>query len=680
MSNILIVDDDKQNILMLQELLKDYNHSVVSAMNGEEALEKARQEPPDIIVSDILMPVMDGFTLCSEWKSDEFLKHIPFIICSAEYTDEKDKDLAVKLGADSFIDKPINPDQLIETVKELTEDLKSGRHSAGRSILENEGKKDGVFLLYNERLIKKLEQKMLELEREVAERKRTENALLKEKNRLEEVTNFANCGLFMLDDQARIIYANSIAEKWFGALKDIKGQYCWDVLKIGGQKKKCVGLKVLESGETYRSENFVWTSDKEKRFFIEIASPVIDNNGKIYQVNLVVIDITERKKLESQLMQAQKMESLGTLAGGIAHDFNNILAIIQGFAYLARTKIPAGNEAINKLDQITEYTNRAVELVQQILTFSRPGIEEFKSVLAAPVIKESLKLLRATIPTTIELRESIFSTAYVMADITRIQQIIMNLCTNAYHAMQESGGVLNVELIEVIVDEEFASMYAEMNSGPYVRLTVSDTGQGIAPEVIERIFEPYFTTKEKGSGTGLGLSVVHGIVKSCGGTIVVFSELKKGTSFQIFLPVVQGESGEERKSDKALARGTGKILIVDDEKSMVQIGTEMMESLGYEVTGLTDSLEALEIIRLNPDKFNLVITDMTMPKITGMRLAKEIFNMRPDMPVILTTGYSEGIDEEAVKLAGIKALLKKPFSPEVLAATVQRIKQENHGE
>ncbi len=390
-------------------------------------------------------------------------------------------------------------------------------------------------------------------------------------------------------------------------------------------------------------------------------------------------EIRERKKLQEQLVQAQKMESIGTLAGGIAHDFNNILTSIVGFAYLAKMNSPKGSAGIDFLDRVAEAANRATDLVKQILTFSRMDNQELLPIMVWPTVKEAMKLLRASIPTTIEIRQNIAPTGNVMADPTQVYQIVMNLCTNAYHSMQETGGVLEVDLQEVIIDADFASMHVNLKPGLYASLSIRDTGQGIDPTIIDRIFDPYFTTKEKGKGTGLGLSVVHGIVRRYGGTITVASELTKGTRFIIYLPVVKDEAKPAEKTAESLIRGNETVLVVDDEKSMVIINREMLESLGYKVISCLDSRDALKMFRERHDKIDLVLTDMTMPGMTGLTLAREIVKIRHDIPVILVTGFSEGLNDEVIKKAGVRELLMKPYTPDKLSQIIRNILDESHG-
>ena len=374
-----------------------------------------------------------------------------------------------------------------------------------------------------------------------------------------------------------------------------------------------------------------------------------------------------------QLRQAQKMEAIGTLTGGITHDFNNILAAIIGYTDLAIIDIPDGSKARYNLLEAKKAIRRAKELVNQILTFSRQSEQKLIPVKISIIIKEALKLLRASLPTTIEIHKHIErDTGTIKADPTQVHQVLMNLCTNAGHAMRENGGgILDVRLRNVSISKKSE---IDLDPGPYVKLTVSDTGHGITPDVLERIFDPYFTTKEKGEGTGLGLSLVHGIVKDHGGTITVESEPEKGTTFHIFFPrIEEAEKGADKVAEEPLPNGQERILFIDDEFALVDIGKQMLEYLGYKVTTKTDSLEALKLFQEQPHEFDLVITDMTMPNMTGEKLAKELMRIRPDVPIILCTGFCGQITEENAKEIGIKEFAMKPLVMEDLAKTIRKV-------
>ncbi len=392
-------------------------------------------------------------------------------------------------------------------------------------------------------------------------------------------------------------------------------------------------------------------------------------------------DITERKraevaqeKLQEQLRQAQKMESIGTLAGGIAHDFNNILGIIVGNTELSMNDIPEENPAGYNLKEILKASLRAKEIVKQFLSFSRQTKQEAKPVRINSVIEESLKLIRSSIPTTVEIRQNLSTPVdTIHADPTQINQVLMNLSTNASHAMRENGGVLRVGLKNIDLDEKDATRYHDLIPGKYVVLTVEDTGHGIGPDVIERIFDPYFTTKEIGDGSGMGLSVVHGIVKNHNGAIHVYSEPGKGATFNVFFPVIKSETAAESTAHERFPTGTERILFVEDEPALADLGKRMLERLGYDVTMRTSSIEALEAFNAQPDKFDLLLTDMTMPDMTGKELAQALLRIRPGCPIILCSGFSEMIMEDNAQHLGIKAFIMKPLVMGELAETLRRV-------
>jgi signal transduction histidine kinase/CheY-like chemotaxis protein len=378
---------------------------------------------------------------------------------------------------------------------------------------------------------------------------------------------------------------------------------------------------------------------------------------------------------ERQLQQVMKLQAIGTLAGGIAHDFNNILFPIVGYTELTMDDIPEDSQARKNLEEILKATHRAKELVQQILTFSRQGGQERKPLKIQFLIKEALKLLRATIPSSIEIESKVDENCGpIKGDPTQIHQVIMNLCTNAYHAMQASGGKLEVALKEIDISYETSLERVGMKIGPHLELTVKDSGHGMEPEVLERIFEPYYTTKEQGKGTGLGLSVIHGIVKNHGGDISVSSQPGKGTQFTVYLPVIDEIDEEtEAVASAGATRGSERILLIDDEKQIIDMEQQILERLGYKVTPKTDSEEALEEFAALPDRFDLVITDMTMPKMTGDQLARKLMEIKPGIPVILCTGFNESITEEKALAMGIDKFIMKPIVKDELAGTIRSV-------
>ena len=378
--------------------------------------------------------------------------------------------------------------------------------------------------------------------------------------------------------------------------------------------------------------------------------------------------------MEAQLRQSHKMEAVGKLAGGIAHDFNNILSAIIGYTELAIMDASDHEVITATLQKVITAAGRAKTLIQQILAFSRKAQQEMVALNLKPLIRESLDFLRATLPASIEIRSHFsFEQGVVMADPTQIHQVILNLCTNAAHAMRRTGGTLEVKLDLVDGAADKSLIVDGLPEGQYVKLTVGDTGHGIEPEIMDRIFEPFFTTKEPGEGTGMGLAMAHGIVRSHGGIIRVNSKLGQGTSFEVLLPLIAAETRIEPKSKVANMQGKESILFVDDEESLVDIGRKMLERLGYTVFTFTDSLEALEAVQSQRDTFDLVITDQTMPKMTGMDLAREIHRRQKELPVILCSGYTKSVSPETAREEGISAFLMKPLSLQDLAATVRKV-------
>ena len=512
---------------------------------------------------------------------------------------------------------------------------------------------------------------------EITKRKRAEEALRKSEQEKEAILNSMSEVVVYHDMEHRMVWANRVAGESVGlAPEELVGCNCYEIWHQ--RSKPCSGCPVVKTYETGQPQEAEMTTPDGRVWFVR-GYPVRDANDNIAGVVEVTLEITERKRaeeekkeLEAQLRQAQKMEAIGTLAGGIAHDFNNILGAIMGYTQLAQ--LHAGDPSLKAdLDEVLRAANRAKDLVQQILTFSRQSEQEFKPVQGNIVVKEALKFLRASLPTTIEIQQDIESDALVMGDPTQIHQVLMNLCTNAGHAMRERGGLLDVSLVSVELDSDFVARRPDMKTGPYLQLTVTDTGHGMPPEVLDRIFDPFFTTKEKAEGTGMGLSVVHGIVKSHGGTIYAYSEPGKGSSFKVYFPAIERRLEPEKREEEAILKGTERVLFIDDEQALVNVGRQLLETLGYKVTTRTSSTEALELFKSRPDGFDIVITDQTMPNMTGDELANELIAVRSDIPVILCTGFSTRTREDKAHEMGIRGFVMKPLVLRDLAKTIRKV-------
>ena len=511
------------------------------------------------------------------------------------------------------------------------------------------------------------------IDKNITDKKKAELAKKESEARYRSMMESITDQLYICSPDYTIEYMNPAMLKHFG--RDATGETCHQVLhNLDTRCDWCVFDEVKQGEKTIET---TITSPLDGRTYRITNMPIQNTNGTVSKMSLYrdITDyleaVAEKNKAQTQLLQAQKMESIGTLAGGIAHDFNNILYPIIGFAQLSINELPENHPVKENLEDILTGAKRAGELVKQILKFSRQAGPEYQSIQIQPVIEEALKLLRSTIPANIDIQHELYKDArYIFGDATEIYEIIMNLCTNAYHAMEETGGTLKVSLYEKTPDSRL-----DLPPGEYCCLSISDTGTGIAYDVIDNIFEPYFTTKELGKGTGLGLSVVHGIVKNCKGDIIVESKPDKGTTFFIYLPLISEriKSDHIHTTDKQKTGGNENILFVDDEKSIVKLGTRILERLGYNVTGKINCIEALELFRTMPEAFDLVITDMAMPSLSGVEFAKKLIEIRPDIPIIICTGFSEKLDQEIARSIGIRAYLRKPIIMDDLCSKVREM-------
>ena len=519
--------------------------------------------------------------------------------------------------------------------------------------------------------------------RDITDRKQAEDALKEREEQYRAVVDNLGDSIMRYDCDYRHIYANPTALETTGLAAD---RYLGKTHhEMGFSEHLCQLWEkniqlVFDTGKQQNSEFDVELAQGKMSMELQL-NPEFATNGTVKSVIGISRDVTVRKQaeaektqLESLLRQAQKMEAIGTLAGGIAHDFNNILFPIVGFAEMLQEDLPQNSPEQESITEVLQAALRASDLVKQILTFSRQSDKELKPVKLQSILKEALKLLGSSIPKTIDIQTDIDpNCGVVVADPTQMHQIIMNLATNAYHAMQDSGGKLKISLIQAQI-ESIPLGFSELIPGKYALLKVIDTGIGIKKNVMDKIFDPYFSTKEKGKGTGLGLSVVQGIVKSCNGDIHIYSEPGKGTEIHVYLPIMKKASNSGKQDSlQPIQGGSERILLVDDEKAIIKMEQQVLERLGYQITSKTDSVEALEVFKANPNDFDLIITDMTMPKMTGLQLTNEIKAVKTDIPVIICTGFSDQINEEISAELGIQGYVTKPVIKREIAQTIRDV-------
>ncbi len=508
---------------------------------------------------------------------------------------------------------------------------------------------------------------------EITDRKRAEEERLQLSSIIEQTADM----MIVADTEGIVQYVNPAYIRITGyAKEELLGKHVTKILELDKQSELYLSIREkIKNGENWEGQ--ITTHRKKDSSFASrmTISPIRDSSGKITAFVSVQHDISHELELETKLRHAQKMEAMGTLAGGIAHDFNNILSGIMGFTDLANDLVQPGTEIHEYLSQIYQAGKRASGLVSQILTFSRQKENEIQPLKLSPIIKEAVKLLRGSIPPTIEIRQRISENCgAIMADPSQVHQVIMNLCTNAYHAMKETGGIIEISMGEVDIDRLRANRHVDLSEGRYVRLAVSDTGAGIPHAVLDRIFEPYFTTKKPGEGTGLGLATVHGIVTSCGGAIHAYSEVGHGATFTLFFPLcedeIQGESPSQLLPISELM-GSERILFVDDEQAIIRFVSTGLSRLGYNLTTCSNSLTALEIFEKNPNDFDILVTDQMMPGLRGVELAQAIRKIRPEIDVVLCSGFSDIHANEVTNRIGEYTFVKKPIITRELAQIIR---------
>ncbi|MHC4266906.1 MAG: ATP-binding response regulator [Planctomycetota bacterium] len=635
---ILIVEDDRIVAEGTKRSLKRLGFNVSGIVSyGEKAVESIKECDPDLVLMDIMLKgEMNGIQATDQIHT-QF--DIPVVYLTA-YTDEDVLNRAKITEPFGYIVKPFEERELNTTIE---------------------------IALYKHKM---------------------ETKLKESKAWLSTTLRSIGDAVIVNDTKGNITFINSVAETFTGwSQEEVVGKPLTDIYKIiNEQTREHIEksfAKAIRNGSVVGLENntILITKDGKEIPIDYSVSAIRDEKENVTGIVLVFRDISERKhaekeriKLQEQLHQSQKMEAIGTLAGGIAHDLNNLLTVILGYSELAMDNAPELSPVRQDLEEIKKAGIRSQDVVKQLLSFSSKTVIKRKHVKISPVIEECLKFLRSSIPTNIKIHTTIQDESIVvLADPTQIHQVIMNLCTNAAHAMSENGGVMEVSLSVIEFGKNKTIQNVELNQGQYLKITVSDTGYGIAKENLDKIFDPYFTTKEVGKGSGIGLSVVQRIIMDHHGSISVDSEYGKRTTFNLFLPVVENKPVDKDETDTKIPTGNERILFVDDEESITNMASQMLERLGYTVTAKTNSTDALETFRNQPDNFDLIISDMTMPDTTGDKLTKKLLTIRPDIPIILCTGFSEQINVEKAKLIGVQSLVMKPIVKSVLAKTIRNV-------
>jgi len=685
MTRILVADDNSQSRYLLEVLLKGSGYEVSLVSNGAEALDAALASPPDLVISDLLMPVKDGFTLCHEWKSHERLKTIPFIVYTATYTEQKDEELALSFGADRFVRKPQEPDLLMQIISDVLSMSRAGTAKKPRNAAPEEAER---LKKYSEALFRKLERKMSELEaknqsleRTIAERLRSEEALKASEAEYRIVADNTYSWEFWRNPDGGFRYVSPSCQR-------ITGHDCRDFVLDPELVQRIIHpddwprfkahVNSIESLKGEGNLEFrILHADGSQRCIAHDCLPVFDESGLWLGTRGSNRDITEQKRLEAQLHHAQRMEAVGQLAGGIAHDFNNILTAILGYTNILQTKTRYDDPLRGYLEQIVSAAERASNLTNSLLTFSRKQEVKLRSVNLNDLIRNAEKFLRGIIGEGIQVRTALSPEAiFIHADSGQIEQVLMNLATNARDAMP-AGGILSIETDLLEIDNEYIRMHGYGTYGRYAMLSVSDNGVGMNEKTRERIFEPFFTTKEAGKGTGLGLSIVYGIVKQYNGYINVYCEQGRGTTFRLLFKATEAEPAEqEKKAEPTIGSariGGETILIADDDAAIRHLLEIYLTELNYQVVLAEDGQDAVEKFRSNANSIDLVVMDTIMPKKNGKEAALEIKAMKPDMKFLLLSGYPSNIVQGQGLLAeGIEFILK-PLRPSQFVERVRAI-------
>ena len=642
---ILIVDDDPRMCESLTALLSNQHYVLKSCNSGSKAKEYLSNDYFDLVLLDIFIPDMNGYQIIDYINEKNY---DTLVIVISGHTSIESAIKFIKKGAYDCIRKPFEPEKLLITIK------------------------NG------------LDHKRLKSENEIISEK-----LIRTENRYRYLVQNSPDIIYMLDSQGNFQFISDAVERLLGFPTDQligkhyttithkddfeKAKWTFNERRTGDRatSQKELRLSVCYQNGRHRACNGRYLTFELKSNGI-YGHPFKKMEKIFIGTHGVIRDISGRKLLESKLKQAYKLEAIGTLSGGIAHEFNNILGVILGNAQLALTDVPPDNPAHHNLEEVEKASLRARDVVMQLLSYLRKVDYQKKLMRAVPIVEETIKFLRSTIPSGIDICQNMQATTdTILADPTQIHQLMLNLGTNAAHAMEDDRGVLKIEIINVKLGQESVYIDPDLVPGNYVKIAVSDTGQGISPEIIEYIFDPFFTTKDVGKGTGMGLSVVQGIVKTHKGAIKVNSELGRGTTFSVYFPVAQNKVVNNAGPIEELLTGNETILFIDDEVLMVNIAKQILERLGYVVETKTNPVDALELFRSNPSRFDLVISDMAMPQMNGDKLVKELLAIRSEMPIVLCTGFSEKVSAENANKLGIRAFAMKPLAVDDFARVVR---------
>ncbi|MBF0287650.1 MAG: response regulator [SAR324 cluster bacterium] len=659
-ATILLIEDSLTAAGVIVEMLLDTDvekwPTRVFAVEHRETLARGLDYldhwKPDIVLLDLNLPDSEG--LDTLVRVHEYVPNVPIIVLTG-MDDESLGVTALQKGAQDYWPKDeISPTILIRLVNYAIE-----RHQLFNELEMRVEQRTSELRVANELL----QENELRLNQQLAE--------------LKHIYNASPVGLCILSTDGRFLRINEVMAQISGKTAESHtSKFIIDMIpEIADQVKEVCKQVIQDDSPVLNVEmtGFVSAAPETKKNWLTSYYPVKTGDGLLLGVGMIMQDITEHKNLETQLRQSQKMESLGTLAGGIAHEFNNVLGIIQGYSQLLLKNMQEGSEEKDYIDSMYKAGQRAVNLVRQILTFSRMDEQQLRVLKIAPVIEESLMLMRATIPATVEIRQEILSDNFsIFADPSQLQQVIINLCANAVQSMQDEGGILTISLQEEQCYKNEQPLPG-LSEGGYVKLMVRDTGCGIPADVKERIFDPFFTTKEVGKGTGLGLSITHSIVEQHGGAIAVESRVGEGSTFYIYFPMVKDKVQDQVIIEFSEEQGKGHIMVVDDELYLTRFYETMLNQLGYEVTVFNSSVDAREEFFLNPDQFDLVFTDYTMPHLTGDKLSEEVLKIRPDLPIVLATGYSDAISEEKAKEIGIREFFIKPVEVSEFNRIIQNL-------